>query len=167
MRGQIGILCAGLLAILTMTLVLPHSVIAESACDDENAMTFEGWREWASVTSQPVKSLGHSNNWVGIFVDELAKDTYLGAGAPFPVCAKIVKPIYRDAEGKTVRKLTIMVKMRPGYDPDNGDWWYAHADPSGTPFGRHGRLHACIFCHKQAVETDYLFSKEVLEAAKE
>ncbi len=136
-------------------------------CDDDNGMTFEGWREWTQVTPKPVISEGHSNNWVGIYVNELAKDTYLSAGAPYPECAKIVKPIYSDAEGKSVRKLTIMVKMPPGYDPDNGDWWYAHADASGTRIGSHGRLAGCIPCHKQAAETDYLFSKDVLNAAKE
>ena len=66
-------------------------------CDEDDGMTFEGWREWTQVTSKPVVSEAHSNNWVGIFVDELAKTTYLSAGAPYPGCAKIVKPIYSDS----------------------------------------------------------------------
>jgi len=128
---------------------------------------FEGWWEWAKVTPTPVVSKGHNSNWVGIYVDELAKDTYLNAGAPYPECAKIVKPIYNDAEGKSVRKLTIMVKMSPGYDPENGDWWYASYDATGLNVRSQGRLDGCIPCHKQAAETDYLFSKDVLNAAKE
>lgn len=135
-------------------------------CDDDNGMTFEDWREWVQVTSKPVISKGHSNNWVGIYVDELAKDTYLSAGAPYSECAKIVKPIYNDAEGKSVRKLTIMVKMPLGYDPENGDWWYASYDATGMKVRQQGRLAGCIPCHKQAAETDYLFSKDVLNAAK-
>ena len=63
-------------------------------CDDNNGMTFEGWREWVQVTPKPVISKGNSNNWIGIYVDEFAKDTYLSAGASYPECAKIVKPIY-------------------------------------------------------------------------
>jgi hypothetical protein len=95
-------------------------------------------------------SAGHGNNWVGIFVDDLAKPTYLSAGATYPECARIVKPIYHDTEGTAVRKLTIMVKMRAEYDPNDGNWWYAHASPRGTNIGRRGRLGGCIPCHKQA-----------------
>jgi hypothetical protein len=167
MRGRFAFLIGAFLAVLMMTLASAQSVNSTGECNEEDAMTFEGWSEWAQVTQKPIVSEGHNNNWVGIYVDELAKDTYLSAGAPYPECAKIVKPIYFDAEGKSVRKLTIMVKMKPGYDPDNGDWWYAHSDASGTQIGRHGRLHGCIPCHKQAAETDYLFSKDVLNALKE
>jgi hypothetical protein len=137
---------------------------AVERCAGNNWMTFIGWSEWTQVTPNPVISEGHSNNWVGIFVDELAKETYLSAGAPYPECAKIVKPIYDDAEGKSVRKLTIMVKMQPGYDPDNGNWWYGSYDGTGAYARKQGRLVECILCHKQAAETDYLFSKEVLSS---
>jgi len=72
-------------------------------------MTFEDWRHWTSVTPVPVRSKGHSNNWVGIYVNKLAEVRYLSASS-YQVCAKIVKPIYTDANGKNVRKLTFMVK---------------------------------------------------------
>jgi hypothetical protein len=140
---------------------------AEKNCRDIAKLTFEGWQNWRQVTAKPVQSAGHSNNWVGIYVDALALKTYLSAGAPYPPCARIVKPIYEDSSGATVRKLTVMVKMPPGYDPENGDWWYANTDPVGTQIYLQGRLQGCIPCHKQAAETDYLFSKEVLEATKE
>ena len=167
MRGRFVFLFGAFLAVSITALASSQSVHSASKCADVGAMTFEGWREWTQVTQKPIVSEGHSNNWVGIYVDELAKDTYLSAGAPYPECAKIVKPIYHDAEGKSVRKLTIMVKMRPGYDPDNGDWWYANADASGTQIGRRGRLQGCIGCHYDAAETDYLFSKDVMNALKE
>jgi hypothetical protein len=32
--------------------------------------------------------------------------------------------------------LTIMLKMAPGYDPENGDWWYASAVATGTRFAK-------------------------------
>ncbi len=155
---------------LTATIVGAVGANAEQTakhCNEANGMTFETWMDWRKVTPKPIRSKGHNNNWVSIYVDELAEDTYLSAGAPYPECAKIVKPIYNDAEGESVRKLTIMVKMAPGYDPENGDWWYASGDETGTRVGQQGRLDGCIPCHKQAAETDYLFSKEVLDAAKE
>jgi hypothetical protein len=130
-------------------------------------MTFEDWRNWTSVTPEPVRSKGHNNNWVGIYVNELAEATYLSASSPYRVCAKIVKPIYTDASGKNVRKLTIMVKMSPGYDPENADWWYGIYDESGTDVWDEGKLPDCIICHKQATETDYLFSREVINVGTE
>jgi len=147
--------------------VVAYADTAVKRCNEPSRLTFKDWRDWWQVTSKPVVSAAHNNNWVGIFVDKLAKDTYLNASAPYPVCAKIVKPIYNDAEGKSVRKLTIMVKMPPGYDPENGNWWYASYDKTGQQIFKHGKLNDCIQCHKQAVATDYLFSEEVLKSVHE
>ncbi len=138
---------------------------SSQTCSDKT-MTFEDWRGWTRVTPKPVRSNGHSNNWVGIYVNKLAEATYLSASSPYQVCAKIVKPIYTDSSGTNIRKLTIMVKMPPGYDSDNADWWYGSSDESGIDVWG-GKLPDCIICHKQAAETDYLFSKEVLSAGKE
>ncbi len=138
---------------------------ATQSCSDAK-MTFEDWRHWTSVTLKPVKSQGHSNNWVRIYVNKLAETTYLSASSPYQICAKIVKPIYTDSSGTNIRKLTIMVKMPPGYDPENADWWYGKSDESGIDVWG-GKLPDCITCHKQAAETDYLFSKEVISAGKE
>jgi hypothetical protein len=155
---------------LAILIAAPVGAIAVHAdptlerCGGNNEMTFVGWSEWNQVTPNPVVSEGHSNNWVGIFVDDLARETYLSAGKTYPECAKIVKPIYDDAEGKSVRKLTIMVKMPTGYDPDNGNWWYGSYDATGAYPRKQGRLGECILCHQQAKETDFLFSKEVLSA---
>jgi hypothetical protein len=141
--------------------------IAPGRCSSEKLMTFEGWSEWTKVTPKPVVSAGHSNNWVRIYVDKLAESTYLSASAPYPECARIVKPIYRDANGVEVKKLTIMVKMPFGYDPENADWWYGVYDAAGTKVRQQGKLMDCIPCHKQAAETDYLFSKEVVHGKAE
>jgi len=136
------------------------------SCND-TAMSFEDWQQWASITAEPVRSAGHSNNWVGIYVNGLAEETYRLASSPYQVCAKIIKPIYTDSSGTNIRKLTIMVKMPAGYDSENADWWYGVYDASGTDMWDEGKLQDCIICHKQAAETDYLFSKEVLNAGKE
>ena len=135
------------------------------SCSD-TVMTFEDWKNWTRVTPKPVRSKGHSNNWVGIYVNKLAETTYLSASSPYQVCAQIVKPIYTDLSGTNIRKLTIMVKMSPGYDPENADWWYGQSDESGIDVWG-GKLPDCIICHKQAAETDYLFSREVINAGKE
>jgi len=54
--------------------------------------------------------------------------------------------------------------MLPGYDSENFDWWYGVYDASGMDIRDEGKLLDCTICHKQATETDYLFSKEVMNA---
>jgi hypothetical protein len=138
-----------------------------SACGEEKQIDFSDWRQWRSVTPEPVRSKAHSNNWVGIYVDKLAEKTYLSASSPYPTCARIVKPIYSDESGSRVRKLTIMMKMAPGFDPANANWWYGVYDASGIEVREQGKIRDCIICHKQAVDTDYLFSTEVMHTVKE
>ncbi|CTQ53917.1 hypothetical protein LP7551_02449 [Roseibium album] len=130
-------------------------------------LTFSEWEDWQQITRKPVKSAAHGNDWVRIFVNKLARNIYLKAGSLYPECAAIVKPIYAGPEGLHVKKLTIMVKMAAGFDENNGNWWYASSDPSGTRVVPKVRRSECIACHEQAVDTDYLFSEDVLEALKE
>lgn len=137
-------------------------------CVEEADLTIGGWENWTAITSSPVKSQGHGNQWVKIYVNELARETYKNADAPYRECSKIVKPLFSSSDGKSIAKLTAMVKMAPGYDPANGDWWYALYDGPGTELKKQGKLYTdCIACHKQAAKTDYLFSEDVLEEAKE
>jgi hypothetical protein len=166
MLRLIALFTSAVLSGATIALAAENDSSLEN-CSSDKMMTFEGWAEWTKVTPKPVVSAGHSNNWVGIYVDKLAESTYLSASSPYPECARIVKPIYWDASGTGVRKLTIMVKMPPGYDSENADWWYGVYDASGTKMRRQGKLTDCIPCHKQAAETDYLFSKEVIHGKTE
>jgi hypothetical protein len=157
----------GFLLVGFSTVVIGQASSDSDSCGDETTMTFEGWRKWTKVIPNPVISKGHSNNWVGIYVDQLAKETYLAATGPYPECARIVKPVYTDATGTEVQRLTIMVKMPSGYDPEDADWWYGMYDASGASAIMQGKLAGCIICHRQAADTDYLFSKEVLHANKQ
>ena len=153
-----------IIAAIGATLAVPGS--ASKSCGKGGKMTFEDWRTWTKVTPKPLVSEGHGGQWVGVYVTDLAKDIYLAGGAPYPKCAKIVKPLYAAASGSKVEELMIMVKMPAGYDSYNGDWWYGVYDASGTGAMKEGKLGGCMNCHYKALQTDYLFSKEVLEAIK-
>lgn len=137
----------------------------DSSCESETEMTFEDWPQWTKVNKNPIT--GHDAEWTFIHVDDLAEATYLAATAPYPECATIVKAEYTDSSLSTVSKLAIMVKMSAGYDPDHADWWYGMYDQTGTKASMQGKIAFCIECHKDASATDYLFSKEVLEASME
>jgi len=70
---------------------------------------------------------------------------------------------------KYLKAFTIMVK-RPGYDPDDHDWFWAKYKPDGTLFvnkkpkmklaGRvaKGMPVGCISCHQSASGSDFVFS---------
>jgi len=162
-----ALIVVALIAIVVVVKVIKADPAAKH-CEDEAGINFEGWEKWTPITPNPVISSGHGNMWVKIYVNKIAEATYLSADAPYPECSKIVKPLYSDAEGKSIDKLTIMVKMASGYDSANGDWWYALYDGPGTKVRKQGRLYSgCIICHKQAAESDYLFSEDVLKAAEE
>ena len=130
-------------------------------------MSFKGWLEWEAITDRPVISYAHGENWVGIYVNNIGAETYKAAAAPFPVCSTIVKAIYTDIEGSAVQKLTAMVKMPPGYDPEHGDWWYGDTDSTGTVILNGGPREDCRSCHEVATETDYAFSDDVMETVRE
>ena len=90
-------------------------------CNVDSESTFRDWQQWTKLTSSPVRSRGHSSNWVDIYTDEIATDTYRSATAPYEECAKTIKPEYTDSSAEVIRKLTIMVKMPAGYDPDHAN----------------------------------------------
>ena len=163
MSGPSRILLSSILLLLSSALFASEASSAE-ICSFEEGMTFEDWQSWEKLTHKPIFSKGHSSNWVDIYVNELAEETYRDVGDLYPVCAKIVKAAYEDEAGTEFWSLTVMVKMPPGYDPEHGDWWYAiYHDAAGVKPVKQGRLYKeCIQCHLGAVETDYLFSHDVM-----
>lgn len=151
--------------LLIASVLLANNVFATESCTIEEGMTFEDWQSWQQLTHKPIFSKGHGETWVEIYVNELAEETYRNATGPYPVCAKVVKAAYEDEGGTEFWSLTVMVKMPQGYDPENGDWWYAnYHNAAGIKPVKQGKLyHDCILCHKGASETDYLFSKDVMD----
>lgn len=162
--------------ILIMTsacdLVTPEAKV-DLDCGSESEKAFEDWQSWTKVNPTPLLSEGHKDRgvapFVDVYVDDLAKTTYLTSSAPFPECARIVKAKYTDESATEVARLAIMVKMPSGYDPENNDWWYARYDTTGTQaITSPGKMWSdCAYCHRQASGTDYLFSEDVMAAVNE
>lgn len=116
----------------------------------------------AKLNDAPLYSESHKA-YIDIYANPSGKKAYESMTRRYPVGAEILKPLYSDKEGKHMSKLTIMVKMPPGYDSDNGDWWYGVYDNSGSKALFTGRIESCIKCHKIASQTDYLFADSVME----
>lgn len=69
-----------------------------------------------------------------------------------------------DAQG-AVSSITAIAKGPPGFDPTLGDWWFAKADPSGTP-SQIGAVTACHSCHVPRAADDYLFGVPKTDQAR-
>jgi hypothetical protein len=147
-----------LLLLILLFYVLPCSAAEQSK---EGNMTFVGWEKETKINIDPIDSDAH-NAFIDIYVNALAKKTYVSEAAPYPVGARVYKPLYPDEKRSEISKLVIMVKMQPGYDPQNNDWWYGVTDETGSDIYYQGRIRSCIDCHKEAEGTDYMFSQSVM-----
>jgi hypothetical protein len=107
----------------------------------------------AELTADEQRAGPHSNAFVMLYVNAVAKQTIEAGAVPFPTGAVIVKEkLKSDASAAAVGG---MVKRAPGFDPANGDWEYFYAARSGA-FAS-GRLESCISCHSQARDHDHVF----------
>lgn len=79
----------------------------------------------------------------------------------------VSKEAVANSPANYLQAITVMYR-RPGYDPENQDWFWVKYDPNGTPMtnpkgmrlaGRvaKGASEGCIACHKAAPGNDYLF----------
>jgi hypothetical protein len=115
----------------------------------------------------PPRTAWHGEAWISIYVDDLAKSTYLSAsGKTFPTCATIVKAQLASQTSTAVSALTVMVKLPAGYDPSNNDWWWAIYDAEGKVAQQSGLLSMCSECHQSVASADFVYSKEVMARSK-
>jgi len=101
-------------------------------CHDEEWMTFGDYQSWIKLTEEPVISYAHGENWIDIYANELAAQPYQNLASAYPECAAVVKAIHMGEDDPAIRKITVMVKMPAGYDPEHGDWYYGSFESSGT-----------------------------------
>jgi len=122
---------------------------------------FPKWKEMILLNREILYSEDHKA-FIDIYVNNIAKKSYILEEEQFKVGAIIVKPIYPKEERKNIARVTIMMKMQNGYDTENGNWWYGVYDESGLNASNTGRIKSCIMCHEIAEDTDYLFSESVM-----
>ena len=132
----------------------PCGAIAKVAGNAEGE--FAGWEGWAKVNSARFQSKTHGNAWVDVYVEPAFLEGYK-SGAAAPVGTRVVKAQYKAQDGTTVDKLTTMSKRDPGYDAENGDWYYGVFQANGTTALAQGKMSACIACHDVASDSDYLY----------
>lgn len=94
------------------------------------------------------------------FVNNIAFDAIQAKNGVYPVGSVIAKDNHMP--DNKLAAITVMVKMEPGYDPANGDWWWAKYDPNGKFADTEvGKVQMCSACHAQAKGQDYVFSTAI------
>ena len=101
------------------------------------------WRSYARTNPRRLRSRGHGTEWTETYVSRDADGTERRA----------VMAAYETETSPEPVGLTAMVKMPAGYDPDNGDWYYAVLEPDGKHAHTQGRVPLCMACHARRVTT--------------
>lgn len=130
-----------------------------SAPSSDTGVDWTGWKSWTRANETAFASEGHAGAaFVDVYVTPAHAKTYANLTGTMPQGMAIVKVGYADDGGKpgAAKTLTVMAKMAPGYDPDNGDWYYGVLSPDGTRAMKQGKIGMCINCHAGA-DVDYLF----------
>jgi hypothetical protein len=88
------------------------------------------------------------------YVNDVAYNGIKGKQKTMPDESIIVKKNY--TADKKLAALTVMQKLRKGYNPQAGNWFWVKYLPDGK-IAAAGKVEACISCHAKAKATDYLF----------
>ncbi|MFZ5480206.1 MAG: cytochrome P460 family protein [Myxococcota bacterium] len=131
--------------------------LALLACEEEESVSFaaedldaeledyEAWAQppdWTGV--RPSCDADHGE-YVQLWLNAVALDDVEADRETFSEGAIFVIEGYQD-EGLTVKGLDAIRKV-PGYDPDNGDWFWGHYDEDHAPVAT-GRVTGCVGCHE-------------------
>ncbi|MEN8303872.1 MAG: cytochrome P460 family protein [Campylobacterota bacterium] len=149
-----------------MIKLLILSILLSSLMAQENRLkitySFHWWKELHLLNSEPFKSFDH-RAYVDIYVNNIAKDSYVNKKTKFKSGSIIIKPLYPGQKREDIARLAIMMKMERGYDEEYNDWWYGVYDKTGTQMWYEGKILSCINCHIRAKKSDYLFTLSVME----
>ena len=160
-----------------MTRIIPLLALslALGACGDaapsDEELTTEAWE-----AIQGYASWGQVDPWIGIQPSGRAHGAYVqnwfndaaeaNHGGTIPDGGIAVKENYETADGREPIAIFVMYKVE-GYDPDNGDWFYARYAPDGTVDVAGQDAGSCAGCHNDGADVDRLLTASDEPAADE
>jgi hypothetical protein len=112
------------------------------------------YRSWAQFDGFPGIQKSKSDMH-GTYVATYINGAAAGSPDDLPPGSVIVKENFSSADPSTINGITVMKKI-PGYDPDNGDWFWARFTPGGD-LTHAGKVAMCADCHFDAGNDDYVF----------
>ncbi len=117
---------------------------------------YRQWRLWPQKGELYTGQEPHGA-FLTTYVNDRAHSAITGKKGAIPARSIIVKENY-DADKKLVA-LTVMYKVA-GYNPDDGDWFWAKYQPDGT-IDLEGKLAGCIECHGQMRANDFIYTSDL------
>jgi hypothetical protein len=114
---------------------------------------YTDWSHWDDAAGLMEGKAPHGT-YVKAYVNDKALDA---SGSAYPYGSLIVKENY--APDTTLTRLTVMYKVK-GYNPDDGDWFWAVYGADGTVQGE-GKIQSCISCHRLRDDQDFVFLHDV------
>jgi len=149
-------------------LVAPIKVDGAPATDADKAKAADIWKTmqdakfetaWATIPGKGTFYKGQPPHGalLSTYLNPSAADAMTKKAGKMPDGALIVKENYK--EDKTLINIAVAAKVA-GYDPANGDWFWAMYGPDGT-VAVSGKAAGCINCHGAMRSNDYIFTSEL------
>ncbi len=114
----------------------------------------------------------HNDKYINVFVNSLGETEMMTKKRPqFPKGTVIVKEKLATAESTSPELLTVMIKRKKGFNPENGNWEYMTVNGEATEVTAKGKLENCMACHAVEKSTDfvsrrYYFPEKIAEKLK-
>lgn len=126
----------------------------------------------AAVTPEMIAALRreapHDGTYIAVFVNKIGREImFSNLSQPFPEGTVIVKkkfqPYYTGnfdpytQAQPAIALYTVMIKRKPGYNPQAGDWEFAAVSADGQTVEASGKLENCMRCHATQKSTNFIF----------
>lgn len=149
-------------SILLPTTAFSLAIVAACASlgtpeDQESAgslwQEMEGHRQWGFFDGHVGMQKGHGphGDYVVTYINDLAQSNQ--ASPPFG--SILVKENYGSEDESSLDSYTVMKRIE-GYDPENGDWFWARFSSKGK-LTHSGKVSMCSDCHFDAGDDDFVF----------
>jgi len=146
------------LALATLSLGILAACTSLGTPEDQQVASslwtsIEGHREWGFFDDHPGVMKGKSphGKYVATYINNVAR----GNQADPPYGSILVKENYSSDDPADLGGYTVMERIE-GYDPENGDWFWARFDAKGKQT-HSGKVAMCFDCHFDADGDDFVF----------
>jgi len=142
----------------TVTLGILAACASLGTPEDQDAAAslwseMDGHRDWGFFSGHEGVNEGKSphGKYIAVYINDVASSNQTNP----PFGSILVKENYKTTDESTLTNLTVMKRVE-GYDPENGDWFWARYTKDGE-LTHSGKVSMCFDCHFDADDDDFVF----------
>lgn len=187
MAAQRGLLATGLVGLVLAAVAVDSQPPQERTPDDAMLLKLTREREsMTRITREPYRVPGplaglcraatteveematasrtpHSDRWIHVYATSSEKKRLETGRTGYAVGSIILKEkLLNDSDTEL---FTGMLKRKPGYNPDCGDWEFFVVSGDAKNVVARGRIESCMECHKAYPETGFVV-RDYLDAER-